>query len=157
MMTAVCVLCFCREVHFSMRICCQVAELPHTQSFQWRFHQATKKEHNSKFQWYFVTCIHYFWKKKYVVGIQTCQCHFSIIIGKLKSLINVLFCTTSLQLQCLAGLEPACLLWLKVLSVNLNEVFESQLYRHSQYKLWTFHKNGLSAHKPAIFHFLFTS
>ena len=117
-----------------------------------------KKEHNSKFQSYFVTCIRYFWKKKYVVGIQTCHCHFSIITGKLKSLINVLFCTTSLQLQCLAGLEPACLLWLKVLSVNLNEqVFESQLYRHSQYKIWTFHKNGLSAHKPANFHFLFTS
>ena len=141
----------------SQRRSCQVAELPYTQFFHWRFHQATKQEHNSKFQWYFVTCIRYFWKKKYVVGIQTCQCHFSIIIGKLKSLINVLFCTTSLQLQCLAGLEPACLLWLKVLSVNLNEVFESQLYRHSQYKLWTFHKNGLSAHKPANFHFLFTN
>ena len=134
-----------------------IAELPHTHFFQWRFHQATKKEHNSKFQWYFVTCIRYFWKKKYVVGIQTCQCHFSIFQGKLKTLSNVFFCPTSLWLQCLAGLEPACLLWLKVLSVNLNEVFESQLYRHSQYKLWTFHKNGLSAHKPANFHFLFTS
>ena len=89
MMTAVCVLCFRRKVHFSMRSCCQVSELPHTQFFQWRFHQATKKEHNSKFQWYFVTCIRYFWKKKYVVSIQTSQCHFSIVQGRLKSLSNV--------------------------------------------------------------------
>ena len=89
MMTAVCVLCFRRKVHFSMQSCCQVAELPHTQFLQWRFHQATKKEHNSKFQWYFVTCIRYFWKKKYVVSIQTSQCHFSILQGKLKSLSNV--------------------------------------------------------------------
>ena len=40
------------------------------------------------------------------------------------------------------------------LSENLNEqVFESQLYRHSQYKIWTFHQNSLSAHNHLIFIF----
>ena len=44
MMTAVRMLCFCHKVHLSMHRCSQVAELPHTQFFQWRFHKVTKKE-----------------------------------------------------------------------------------------------------------------
>ena len=84
-MTAVCVLCFRRKVNFSMLASWRT--LTHS-SFSGGF-TGNKKGNNSKFQWYFVRCIPYFWKKKYVVSIQTSQCHFSILQGKLKSLSNV--------------------------------------------------------------------
>ena len=56
MMTAVCVLCFCRKVNFSMLSSRRT--LTHS-SFSGGF-TGNKKGNNSKFQWYFVRCIPYF-------------------------------------------------------------------------------------------------